>query len=145
MLHPPGGTRPATPGDDFPWIVALVLAIVPANSANLRWIENQRHRCETDIRQATAAGRAALLRQHLSESLLLAGSATGIGLPLAACSAGAMLLGRRWRRQCRYDLDTIYMVNSFQFTDRARLSLVEQTNAKEKSRTYGRRDPASLR
>jgi predicted permease len=82
-------TRPevkpeTTPGDVFPWIVLLVLAIAAANFAGLRLIENQARRRETGVRLALGAGRAALLRQHLSESLLLAGAGTALGLLLAA-------------------------------------------------------------
>jgi predicted permease len=96
LAHEPGRTaavfsftRPevkpeATPGDVFPWIVLLVLAIAAANFAGLRLIENQARRRETGVRLALGAGRAALLRQHLSESLLLAAAGTVLGLLLAA-------------------------------------------------------------
>jgi len=82
-------TRPevkpeTTPDDVFPWIVLLVLTIAAANFAGLRLIENQMRRRETGVRLALGAGRAALLRQHLSESLLLAGAGTALGLLLAA-------------------------------------------------------------
>ncbi len=96
LAHEPGRTaavfsftRPetkptTTPGDLFPWIVLLVLTIAAANFAGLRLIENQMRRRETGVRLALGAGRAALLRQHLSESLLLAGAGTALGLLLAA-------------------------------------------------------------
>jgi predicted permease len=96
LAHEPGRTaivlsftRPevkpeTTPGDVFPWIVLLVLTIAAANFAGLRLIENQMRRRETGVRLALGAGRAALLRQHLSESLLLAGAGTALGLLLAA-------------------------------------------------------------
>jgi predicted permease len=82
-------TRPevkpeTTPGDVFLWIVLLVLTIAAANFAGLRLIENQMRRRETGVRLALGAGRAALLRQHLSESLLLAGAGTALGLLLAS-------------------------------------------------------------
>jgi predicted permease len=95
LAHEPGRaaavfsfTRPeikpeTTPGDLFPWIVLLVLAIAAANFAGLRLIENQARRRETGVRLALGAGRAALLRQHLSESLLLAGAGAVLGLLLA--------------------------------------------------------------
>jgi predicted permease len=95
LAHEPGRsaavfsfTRPEvkpenTPGDVFPWIVLMVLAIAAANFAGLRLIENQVRRRETGVRLALGAGRAALLRQHLSESLLLAGAGTALGLLLA--------------------------------------------------------------
>jgi len=96
LAHEPGRTavvlpftRPeikpkTTPGDIFPWIVLLVLTVAAANFAGLRLIENQMQRRETGVRLALGAGRAALLRQHLSESLLLAGAGTALGLLLAA-------------------------------------------------------------
>ena len=96
LAHEPGRTatvfsftRPevkpeTTPGDVFPWIVLLVLTIAAANFAGLRLIENQARRRETGVRLALGAGRAALLRQHLSESLLLAGAGTALGLLMAA-------------------------------------------------------------
>lgn len=73
-----------TPGDVFPWIVLLVLTIAAANFAGLRLIENQMRRRETGVRLALGAGRVALLRQHLSESLLLAATGTVLGLLMAA-------------------------------------------------------------
>jgi predicted permease len=96
IAHEPGRaaavfsfTRPeikpgTTPGDVFPWIVLLVLTIAAANFAGLRLIENQARRRETGVRLALGAGRAALLRQHLSESLLLAAAGTALGLLLAS-------------------------------------------------------------
>ena len=76
--------KPATNmGDVFPWIAALVLTIAAANFANLRLVENQLRRRETGIRLALGAGRASLFRQHLTESLLVAGVATGLGLLVA--------------------------------------------------------------
>jgi predicted permease len=70
-------------GDIFPWIAALVLIIAAANFANLRLVENQVRRRETGIRLALGAGRASLFRQHLTESLMVAGVATGFGLLVA--------------------------------------------------------------
>jgi predicted permease len=113
LAHEPGRaaailsfTRPevkpeTTPGDVFPWIVLLVLAIAAANFAGLRLIENQSRRRETGVRLALGAGRAALLRQHLSESLLLAGAGTALGLLLAAwlidLAPAVLYAGQRYR------------------------------------------------
>jgi predicted permease len=113
LAHEPGRTavvlsftRPeikpeTTPGDVFPWIVLLVLAIAAANFAGLRLIENQVRRRETGVRLALGAGRAALLRQHLSESLLLAGAGTALGLLLAAWlidfAPAVLYAGQRYR------------------------------------------------
>jgi predicted permease len=113
LAHEPGRTaavfsftRPevkpeTTPGDVFPWIVLLVLTIAAANFAGLRLIENQARRRETGVRLALGAGRAALLRQHLSESLLLAGAGTALGLLLAAWlidfAPAVLYAGQRYR------------------------------------------------
>ena len=64
-------------------VVALLLLIAAANLANLRLVENESRRLETGIRLALGAGRGALARQHFTETLLLAGSATLFGLLLA--------------------------------------------------------------
>ncbi|MBZ5724735.1 MAG: ABC transporter permease [Acidobacteriia bacterium] len=96
----PESTPETTPGDVFPWIVALVLAIAAANFANLRLVENQLRRRETGIRLALGAGRWGLLRQHLTESLLLSGMATALGLLLAAwlvdLAPAVLYSGRRY-------------------------------------------------
>ena len=97
----PAGEATATPADIFPWIVGFVLLIAAANFANLRLIENQAQRRETGIRLAIGAGRAALVRQHVAESLLLAGSATGIGLLMASwlieLAPSVLYAGHRYR------------------------------------------------
>jgi putative ABC transport system permease protein len=80
----PEGKKEATAGDIFPWIALLVLTIAAANFANLRLIDSQAQRRETGMRLALGAGRATLLRQHISESLLLSGLATALGLLLAS-------------------------------------------------------------
>ena len=82
--QPEGGRKGATAGDIFPWIALLVLTIAAANFANLRLIDGQAHRRETAMRLALGAGRVTLLRQHISESLLLSGLATALGLLLAS-------------------------------------------------------------
>ena len=64
-------------------VVVLLLLIAAANLANLRLVENQARRLETGIRLALGAGRSDLARQHFTETLLLAGSATLFGLLLA--------------------------------------------------------------
>ena len=62
----------------------LVLLVAAANLANLRLVDNEARRRETGIRLALGAGRGHLLRQHASETLLLCGLGTALGLILAA-------------------------------------------------------------
>jgi predicted permease len=64
--------------------LVLVLLVAAANLANLRLVDNEARRRETGIRLALGAGRGHLLRQHASETLLLCGLGTGLGLVLAA-------------------------------------------------------------
>jgi predicted permease len=77
------------------------LTIAAANFAGLRLIENQMRRRETGVRLALGAGRTALLRQHLSESLLLAAAGTALGLLLAAWlidfAPAVLYAGNRYR------------------------------------------------
>jgi len=61
----------------------LLILVAAANLANLRLVENEGRRHETAIRLALGAGRLDLARQHLAETLLLAGAATGLGLIIA--------------------------------------------------------------
>ena len=62
----------------------LVLLVAAANLANLRLVDNEARRRETGIRLALGAGRGDLLRQHASETLLLCGLGTALGLVLAS-------------------------------------------------------------
>src|SRR5215475_525379 len=64
-------------------VVVLLVAIAGANLANLRLVHNEHRRQETSIRLALGAGRAELIRQHLAETVLLAGAGTAAGLVLA--------------------------------------------------------------
>ncbi|MBZ5724058.1 MAG: ABC transporter permease [Acidobacteriia bacterium] len=65
-------------------VVVLLVLIAAANLANLRLVDNESRRHETGIRLALGAGRGVLARQHLTETLLLGGVGTALGLLLAA-------------------------------------------------------------
>jgi predicted permease len=64
-------------------VVVLLILIAAANLANLRLVQNEGRRHETGVRLALGAGRGELARQHLTETLLLAGAGTAAGLLLA--------------------------------------------------------------
>jgi predicted permease len=88
----PGRTAAVFPYADFKISTAalllsplfLVLLVAAANLANLRLVDNEARRRETAIRLALGARRGHLLRQHVTETLLLGGLGTALGLLLAS-------------------------------------------------------------
>ena len=73
------------------WIAALVLLVACANIANLMLVRGMSRRAEMSIRSALGAQRIRIIRQLLTESVLLAGFGGVLGLGVSFLGAQMLL------------------------------------------------------